>query len=482
MNNDENMLFDVEFEVDDSFDSEKFLKLKLRVMHDGKAAHNMSFLADSLKDAESTLYNSPILANVIFDSKNQPQFSSHDKHIEKDYAGNVRIIYDEIPIGVITESSTYEIKKESGRNYVYAEAYIWKRYSNYALDIINRDKNIKLSAEINILDFYIDKKTNYKVIKKFKYNGITLLGNHRNPGMKNAQASIEFDNSKIDKKEYMVALMDELKQCIHDYNNENGMEGGNEILKTEIEVDENKAEQTNEAVAEDNAEFEESSNKETEETVTNTDDNAEFELTSNEVRRIICDAVRGLSLKSDDYIWLNDYDSKYLYLNKEQKIDGVYKTTHTRCSYTLLDGKVTIGNDEVETVYKILTVDEWNTLEAEREKQNAEFDELKTFKIKTINAQRKAQLDVLFDKFDDSLKDVKEYIDLKENNVDFDVQTIEEKCFALFGKIKLESDTDFDEGNDDNEVEVVVTGADTEFEDDSQNDYLGGYLNKYYNK
>ncbi|MCR1960216.1 hypothetical protein CWE04_11780 [Thomasclavelia cocleata] len=468
MNNNENMLLDVEFEVDKSFDSKKFLKLKLRIMHDGKAAHKISFLPDSLKEAENTLYNSPILANVIFDDKNQPQFSSHDKHIEKDYAGNVRIIYDEIPIGVITESSTYEIKKESGRNYVYAEAYIWKRYSNYALDIINRDKNIKLSAEIQILDFYIDKKTNYKVVKKFKYDGITLLGNHRNPGMKNAQATIEFDNSKIDKKEYMIAIMNELKQCLHDFDNKNSKEGGDKILQ----VEKNKTDENQE-------------NKITD-TIT-VKDSIEFELTANEVRKAICDAVRGLSVNSTSYIWLNDYDSKYLYLNKEQKINGVYTTNHLRRSYTLNDGKVTIGDDEIETVNKILTIDEWNTLETERKKQDIEFDELKAFKVNTVKAQRKAQLDVLFDKFDSSLKDVKEYVELKKNNVDFDLKTIEEKCFALFGRTKLESSVNFDESNngknsDGNKIEVVVTGADAEFEDDSQNDYLGGYLNKYYNK
>lgn len=67
------------------------------------------------------------------------------------------------------------------------------------------------------------------------------------------------------------------------------------------------------------------------------------------------------------------------------------------------------------------------------------------------------------------------------------MKTIEEKCFALFGRTKLESSVNFDESNngknsDGNKIEVVVTGADAEFEDDSQNDYLGGYLNKYYNK
>lgn len=492
MDNNEQILVDVEFEVDESFDSDKFLKLKLRVVHDGDTAHNMSFLKEALKDAEKSIYNSPILANVIFDKNNQPQFSTHDKHIEKDYAGNVRIIHDEVPIGLVTESSKYEIKKESDRNYVYAEAYIWKKYANYALDIINRDKNIKLSAEVSVLDFYTDKKTGRQVVKKFKFNGITLLGNHRNPGMKNAQASIDFDEIKVDRQEQMIALMDELKQCIHDYNNENGTEGGSEILENkETEVVETKEDETVENEQVDNAEFEDvdkdekakDGDKPVETEPTNED--ADFELTQNETRNLICEAVRALKTINEDsyeYYWLDDYDSKYIYVNREYKENKVYKTEHYRYSYAIVGDKVTIGNDKIKTVRKILTVDEWNALEVEREKQSAEFDELKAFKIETIKAQRKEKLNALFDKFDESLKDVKDYIELKENNADFDLETIEEKCFALVGKIKLETSVEFDKEKDNDEVEVVVTGANTEFEDDTHDDYLGGYLNKYYNK
>ena len=103
---------EVDFEVDENFDSESFIKLNLRLMHDGENPKGLNFTTESLENAIESIKNKPILGRVIFDDDNQPQFSSHDRHIEEDYNGNIRIVYDEIPIGLIPESSKLEIKKE----------------------------------------------------------------------------------------------------------------------------------------------------------------------------------------------------------------------------------------------------------------------------------------------------------------------------------------------------------------------------------
>lgn len=487
----ETLPIQVEFEVDETFDSDKFLKLNLRVMHDGLNAKKIVFLLDAIKNAEQSLYNSPILAKVMFDEKNQPQFSSHDKHIEKDYAGNIRLIYDEVAIGVIHESSKYEIKKEFNKNYAFAEGYIWKKYANYALDIINRDKDIKLSMEIKILDFYIDENTKNKVVKAFRYDGITLLGNSRTPGMANAQASVEFDSALPDKKLHMIELMDALKECIYEHNNENGMEGGKVNLETN-EVIENGV---NENTSEKNEEnFEEINNCSEstvkDDTVLDKDssiNDAEYELTANETRKSIDKALgkltRALRKQEDKYIymWLNDFDSKYIYFNREVESDEGYDVNSYRRSYTVdPEGKVTINTDEVQTVVKILTKDEWDRLEKDRESLDVQFEELKTFKESTLRSQRKNELNAIFDKFDSSLNDIEEYISLKENNLDFDLKTVEEKCYALVGKKNLQTNVDFD--NEDSRLDIVVTGTDDEYEEESNPLFCGGILEKYYKK
>ena len=156
----------VDFEVDNSYDSTSFLKLKLKLAHDGKTRKGFNFSKESLENAAPTIINKPILARVVFDSDNKPQFGSHDKHLEKDYQNNVRIIYDEVPIGIIPEDNEYAIEydEDAKKSYAYCYGYVWKKYSNYALDIIERDKNIKLSIEINISKFIIDAKKKEKII------------------------------------------------------------------------------------------------------------------------------------------------------------------------------------------------------------------------------------------------------------------------------------------------------------------------------
>lgn len=487
----ETLPIQVDFEVDETFDSDKFLKLNLRVMHDGLNAKNIVFSLDAIKNAEQSLYNSPILAKVIFDKKNQPQFSSHDKHIEKDYAGNIRLIYDEVAIGVIHESSKYEIKKEFNKNYAFAEGYIWKKYANYALDIINRDKDIKLSMEIKILDFYIDENTKNKVVKAFRYDGITLLGNSRTPGMANAQASAEFDCALPDKKQHMIELMDALKECIYEHNNENGVKGGIVNLETneEIEtgVNDSTPEKNEQNFEETNSNSESTIETETVEDVSTSISDENYELTVNETRKSMDKALGRLAavLRKQEnkylYMWLNDFDSKYIYFNREIELDKGYDVNSYRRSYTIdSEGKVTISDDEVQTVVKILTKDEWDKLEKERESFDVQFEELKSFKESTLKTQRTNELNAIFEKFDTSLNGVEEYISLKENNLDFDLKTVEEKCYALVGKKNLQTNVDFD--NEDSRLDIVVTGTDDEYEDESSPLFCGGILEKYYKK
>ena len=75
----------VDFEVDNSYDSSSFLKLKLKLAHDGKVRKGFNFSKESLENAAPTIINKPILARVVFDSDNKPQFGSHDKHLEKGF-------------------------------------------------------------------------------------------------------------------------------------------------------------------------------------------------------------------------------------------------------------------------------------------------------------------------------------------------------------------------------------------------------------
>lgn len=482
----------VDFEVDDDYDSESFLKLKLKLAHTGVCPKGFDFTKESLENAAPTIINKPILARVVFDSENNPQFSSHDKHIEKDYKNEVRIVYDEVPIGIIPKDNEYvvEYDEETKNYYSYCIGYIWKKYSNYALDIIERDKKVKLSIEIFINKFEVDKETKAKKVTDFKYDGATLLGNNRNPGMKNASASTEFelDSERInlDKQDYLNEFLEEFKKVLAEF--DNSKEGGETILK-EKEVKETV--DTKDAVVEDEQpkgeEFEKDT-KETHERVEDTkptepkkDEKEEnFELTANETRENLCKALDKLERKTDTYFYLMDYDSKYIYYVEEvyTEDDGWVNTRYRR-SYTLVDNEVTLGDDVVETVVKILTKDEWDALEKSREEQEVEFENLKTFKETTLKEQREKALEEVFDKFDQKLIDVEAYQQLKENNAEFSIEDVENKCFAICGRLEFDKELVVEQ-----KEEFVKAGVEETFEDDreedSKEDDVYSDLKRYY--
>ena len=135
------------YEVDDSFDSDKFIKLRLRVCHEGKNSNQSYFEPENIEKAKDSLANIPILAHVVEDSEGNLDFGGHDMTIEKNKIGDgddYRIIYLETPIGLVPETNNYAYEEHDGRNYVFCDAYVWRDYSNYAEDIIERDKEIKL--------------------------------------------------------------------------------------------------------------------------------------------------------------------------------------------------------------------------------------------------------------------------------------------------------------------------------------------------
>jgi hypothetical protein len=200
------------YEVDDTFDSEKFIKLKLRVCHDGVNPNSSKFDVDDMEKSKDSMKNIPILANVIFDENDQPQFGSHDISTEPDkmHEGEYKVIYKETPIGVVPETNNHEIKQFNGKNYVFTDCFVWKNYSNYAEDIINRDKDIKLSMEIIVDNYVFDSKTQVYQIKDYRYTGITFLNNDLQTGMENAMATTG-TFSLEESKEKMLVMMTELK-------------------------------------------------------------------------------------------------------------------------------------------------------------------------------------------------------------------------------------------------------------------------------
>lgn len=186
--------FETNGSLDCNFDNDRFLKLRLKVLHDGLNLNDTFLTSETIDNSKESIKNVPILANVIKDEDGNFSFGSHDMSIEtSEYDDTqLKMIYQEVPIGVVPESCNYSTEFIDGKEYVFVDGYVWKGYCNYAQELIEERKYINLSMEIDVQD-YVEKKfenseDEYFEITSYKYTGITLLGDNVEPAMLGACA------------------------------------------------------------------------------------------------------------------------------------------------------------------------------------------------------------------------------------------------------------------------------------------------------
>lgn len=208
--------------LDNSFNSDKFLKLRLNVCHDGINKNAINFSIDAIQKAKDSIQLIPILARVIQDENGEYQFSGHDMTLETNAFDETqtKMIYKEVPVGFIPKECNYAIEQIDGRSHVLVDGYVWKEYSNYAQDIIERDETINLSMEISVNDYQETTcdEQNVLDITDFTYMGITLLGNDIQPAMEGACAKLVNFSLDRDVSEIIEEMCKELDSIIEEEN------------------------------------------------------------------------------------------------------------------------------------------------------------------------------------------------------------------------------------------------------------------------
>ena len=116
-----------------------------------------------------------------------------------------------------------------------------------------------------------------------------------------------------------------------------------------------------------------------------------------------------------------------------------------------------------------LTVEENERLNAERK----EYERLVNFEKDILATNRKNEVKAVFDKFDERLADVEGYSDLKANYGDMSIEDIEDKCFAMVGKITTKFST---KKKNDSVVKLDFEVS----EPDTKDDGYGGILSSRY--
>lgn len=228
------------FKVDDTYQDERFMKVRVAVMHSGENLNRSSFTTSVIKDAKDTFANIPILANTIEytdeDGNTVLDYGGHDMHLEEDKFkdGEYRIVYDEKVVGVVPETNNFEIvtDSESGKDFVYVDALIYREYGNYCADILEaRNGSTSVSAEIYCDEISVNAQSQIMEVDKMRMSGVTLLGEDVTPAMTGANATV-FSIKEDDRQTQLIEVMRELSESLANYTaaisgNEKSKEGGN---------------------------------------------------------------------------------------------------------------------------------------------------------------------------------------------------------------------------------------------------------------
>lgn len=244
--------FIMSYSIDKNFASDQFLKLRLRVCHDGESPNKTYFTKDTMAEANKSLEYIPLLAHVFIDENGKPVLGAHDMHVEEDKLneGETRVVYDELPIGVVPSlaDNNCTIEEYEGRNYTFVDCYLWRDYSNYAEQLVEGAENVKLSMEIDFQEDSLsyDAANERYNIAAYRYRGITLLNEKYGTGMKDALATTTNFSANEDIKFKMIILMEELQKCLREYDKNNSSEEGGkaDMENEEVVVEEAMIEET----------------------------------------------------------------------------------------------------------------------------------------------------------------------------------------------------------------------------------------------
>lgn len=175
----------------ETLNDQGLLKVTLQSCHIGKNLNGSSISYEAMQDALPSFYSRPILG-YIHEVDGQYEFKSHEMHVD----GEGNLVYDEIPVGVITsKDGMIEHDYEKNKDYAVVSGVIWEEYTK-AAEILKRDKKADCSVELKINDLSYDANEKLLLINSFVFTGVTILGkdkfgNEVEPGMEGANIAID---------------------------------------------------------------------------------------------------------------------------------------------------------------------------------------------------------------------------------------------------------------------------------------------------
>ena len=221
-------------EINSSFDTGV-----LRIAYTG-ANRNGSFISkETFERCIETLYNCPIVCHY---DRETDSIGGHDMELVSGEDGSMRLVNMTIPIGVIPESSKYfwsVVEEEDGTEHEYlcADVLIWKRQEAYRKS--KEDGITAHSMELTVKDGVME--GGLFVIKDFEFTAFCLLGDEHEPCFESSALGLfSYDEMKKQMADMMSDLKNEFSLVVppvgdNDKHPQNHpMEGGEKVLNEKL--------------------------------------------------------------------------------------------------------------------------------------------------------------------------------------------------------------------------------------------------------
>lgn len=462
-------------EINSSFDS-GFLK----ICYPGLNRNNTFLAKADIERCVKTMFNCPLVCNY---DRETDSLGGHDMELVRDADGDLRLVNLTTPIGIIPESAHWEwreFEEEDGsvREYLCAEVLLWKRQEAYKK--IKEDGVVAHSMELTVKDGKMIDGIYH--IYDFEFTAFALIGVE--PCFEGSSLEVF---SKQNFKQQLTEMMQELKESFNlvktsseDDNTQPNysMEGGEKVLEKKMEllakygIDVNSLDFSLEDFT-----LEELEAKFADMTKDTSDDNTDegnsegsvktddepldkFALTSNIIEEIIrelesvkaqrewgectryyyvdCDLEKSEVYCWDTEDWLLygftystngdsvviDYESKKRKKYEIADFDEGEQASPFAQVFSEMEQKL---HDNTELAAKYQSASE--TIES----METELTELRQFRIDTENAIKEKEREEVFASFEDLIGD-EDFEALRENCADYNLETLEEKCYAIRGR------------------------------------------------
>lgn len=448
----------VTYEVSDYVD-DRFKKVKIWIAHTGENLNYSIFTKESLEKMSETLPYVPIVGYIEKNEEDENDFSDHRNSITiKD--GDVNIEYMCHAYGFIPEGAKSSFEIRDGKEWLVGEGYLWTKFEK-SVDIFSNSNNSKSqSMEIDNIDGFIDNEGRVNV-DNARFSALCILGDDVSPGMQGSTIEMFNANSVKDEIKEMVyefskkgdkSLEKDTKEKVDEFVEEKGKEVKTDTKKAKTDSDKKdteekvenvkknakkedekaktKSKDNSDKVDEDKKNFVEKDEEDTEDV--EKEDGKEkkfqlvFEISHDDVRRCLYKAIN----EEESYSWIIEvFDNHFVY-QKETYENDVYTTKFYDRQYVMAEEKVTIG-DEVEVFSKFLTKEEFDKIDAERNRVKeleTELTTLKEFKAEKETADKMEILETYSEKLSEE-----KFKEFSEGIANFEAKDLEKEiAYALF--------------------------------------------------